>query len=601
MKHFQFQFAWSNSPVTPPYHDQQGWRSVFSGSQFKLNAWSPLEYAPNNHPSSQIWTYFIGNAVVRSLGKNQPDDLSVYCTRQLDAGQTICGLLQDLEGSFAFISWDPTSNALSFAIDKVGNRNLYYAREGNILYCADHLRWICEMTQSKELDVESLHLYLGLKGIPAPHTPVAGIKKAVPGRITSFHPNGLSEETYWNPLANAGGEYSGSINEAAICLSEKLSQSIELFSSSHPLTTVGVFLSGGLDSAMLAALAHRRGIPLKAFTAGYAPAYRTDETQYAALVAKQLGIVHQVCRLDSAQIPALIQTNCKDLPEPVADPSFWPQINLAHHMIGQVNGVLDGTGADSLLGGSNKYAVKRYSDLYRKIPQYLRKNLITPISALLPGSRRLKLTNWFRLWQVFIRGSELSEQDQLIYYSRFFQVEDVSTLLKNSWRHDCDLSRELLNHFHLEVDPARSVAAAGYMTFKAVQPWVELLKLNSIERNTGLSVYKPFLFSPVIEFNLSLPDSFKVKDGQRKFVQHRACEGLVPAEILHRPKANFSPPVGRWLRDLRQTVMDSVIQPDSPFDSKTILRWYKQQENGWRDWQSELWAIYMWQTWWNEL
>ncbi len=601
MKRFQFQFAWENSPANPSDIDQRGWRNVFSGSQSNLNAWSPMENIPNNRSSNHIWTYLVGNAVVRSLGKNQPNDLFVYCARQLDTGRTLASLLQDLEGSFAFISWDPASNALSFAIDKVGNRNLYYACEGNVLYCADHLRWICEMTRSKEPDVESLHLYLGLKGIPAPWTPVAGIKKAVPGRIASFRPDGLSEEIYWNPLANAEGEYCGSVDEAGECLSEKLSHSIEAFSSSCSQTTVGVFLSGGLDSAMLAALAHRQGIPLKAFTAGYTPAYRTDETQYAALAAQQLGIAHQVCRLDTAKIPALIQKECKDLPEPVADPSFWPQVNLAQQMIGQVGGVLDGTGADSLLGGSNKYAVKKYSDLYRKIPRYLRENLIAPISAFLPSSRRSKLTDWFRLWQVFIRGSELSEQDQLIYYSRFLQAEDVSGLLKDSWYLDRDLCCELLNHFHSEVDPLRGVAAAGYMTFKAVQPWVELLKLNGIERSTGLSVHKPFLFSPVIEFNLSLPDSFKVKDGKRKYVQHKACERLVPNEILRRSKANFSPPVGRWLHDLRQMVIDSILETDSPFNPKTIRHWYRQQDNGWRDWQSELWAMFMWQTWWNEL
>ena len=553
--------------------------------------------------STHRWFLFIrGYVVIRSLGQIQPPEIATYLVNRLESGISTGSILSDLEGSFVIAAWDASTHTLHLAGDRVGSQTIYYFKDKpGFFLCSSHPQWICETLDHRELDPESLHLYLGLKGIPAPWTPIRGVKKVCPGSLLQIRRNQVQQIDYWDALEHLSDGYAESFENASQEFIKKLDQAILQYSADQHGKPIGVFLSGGLDSTLLASMAHRHHLRLKAFTAGYSPAFRTDETHHAALVTEWLGIDHEICRLDSLRLNDLVTNEIIDLPEPVADPSFWPQLNLAKTMVDQVSAIFDGTGADSLLGGSNKFAVKKYANLYKKIPPFIRKQIISPVSALFPSSRHTQFSNWIRLLQVFIQGCEVADHEQDIYYSRFFQPEIESRLLKAELNIGRDLSGHMMHNYHRQVDEYHAVAAAGYMTLKAVQPWVELLKLTCIEQKTGLSIRKPFLYSSVIEFNLLLPDEYKVRAGQGKAIQKKASEELVPAEILKRRKANFSPPVGRWLSEDLKGLFFDVIQESGPFNLTFVHKLYGQQDRGFRDWQSELWAILMWQMWWNAL
>ena len=593
MKSFLLELSWQQQEAKdgPPVVSIQG-------ALANLRLWGPGDSTLRTAQGAEWFILFAGSAVIRSQATIPLLNPADWLLGRLSAGQPLDGLLLDMEGAFFLIAWRKDWDELLLATDQVGSRTLYYSVGPDRLLCSSHPQRISRAQGGAEIDLQALSLFLGLKSIPAPWSPLQGIKKIRPGWVVGAGRGVFHEVEYWKPLSVLEMPFSSSLKEASEGLVHRLEEAIQTYSAGQ---RVGIFLSGGLDSTVLAALAKRSGIQLKAFTAGYHPTFRTDETHHAAMVAAYLGIEHQICLLEDSCLLELTMEEVPGFPEPVADPSFWPQVNLARQVRGQVDVVLDGTGADSLLGGSNKFAVKKYANLYRSLPAAMRRGVVAPLSNLLPASRRSRITNWVRLWQIFIRGCEVPEDEQTIYYSRFLQPEVARGLLSGKEQDWPDLSGSLLQEYYHQVQTDRAVAAMGYMTFKAIQPWVELLKLACIEASGGFSVQKPFLFTPVVEYNLALPDAYKVQDGQGKLVLRNAAGGLAPEEILKRKKANFSPPVGRWLSGETRALFFDTFHSTSFFDLRAIKRLFRQQEIGFRDWQSELWALYMWQTWWNAL
>lgn len=540
--------------------------------------------------------------VVFGAARARPDapcrpNLPDYVAQALVEGQSLEALLAEMDGEFVLLAWDAATGTAFLAVDPMGHHALYYSLRPGRAVWASHPQEIARLTAKPQLDREALNLYLALKGIPAPWSILAGTRKVRPGHVLELTYKGTDEREYWPLLEQAAQCYEGDLALARDELLTLLRLAIQRYVEDVPYP-VGIFLSGGVDSTAVMALARRAGIPLRAFSVSYSPPHRGDESDYARLAASKIGVPIETCRFSPRDAARLARDVIPRLPEPVADMALLPQLFLGRHAAEQVQVMLDGTGADGVLGGSNKYLAEHYSRFYLRIPRLLRLGVIAPLSCLLPASRRWQLTDLARKWQFFITGCELSPTERSLFWTRFLPHPVIARLLRSELLVSEDLGAACLRGCWQQVG-AGGVSTTSYLTLKRIMPWVELLKLTSLEQESGISVRKPFLSPALVEFGLRLPDACKVRGSQGKIVLRQACDGLVPPAILKRRKANFVPPIGQWLRrDLREMFWEVVLEEVGLFDVATIRRMMQEHNAGWRDWSSELWAIFVLQYWW---
>lgn len=479
---------------------------------------------------------------------------------------------------------------------------LYYTvEEGGVIW-SSHPQPIGILYRNGRLQIsrEGLNLYLLLKGIPAPWTLLAKVFKTPGGRVIKIGPSGIAVSNYWPESAIE--PYADSFPVAQKALRDQLYRSIQLCveDASAP---VGIFLSGGLDSTIVASVA-RHLAPVFAFSVGYFPRSIGDETKYAALAAKGLGIPIEIHRFSPSDAVGLVQQINASLPEPVADMALLPEVFLALHIPREIKVVLDGTGADALLGGSPKFLAEYYRAFYMHLPPILRA-IIKPLLQALPATRRWSFTRTIYRGQHFIQGAEIpSWEERIIFWSRFIPPPLLSKILLPEWVLDKDLGGEilldLLGRFPSEAyaDFPGRVALVSYMTLSAISSSVEFPKLSAVEQQSDIRVCTPFLSPAMVEFALALPDLYKVHSARGKVILRETFRKELPPAVLHRSKANFNPPIGQWLtKELRELFWETMKQDSGLFNIYTIRRMWYEHSSGWRDWSSELWAIFMLQSW----
>jgi asparagine synthase (glutamine-hydrolysing) len=511
--------------------------------------------------------------------------------------QPIESALGDLDGEFLLMAWDDLSATSFLATDPTGHHSLYYASiPGGIVWSSHPLR-VAKFLGPVRLDREAINLYFALEGVPAPWSMLQGVRKVQPGHVLLVQSSGICERAYWRLADQVAQPYTGTLDDASRELINVLTASIKRYAAGNS-AAVGVFLSGGLDSTALLALGRQADIPLHAFTVGYSPAYHSDETEHARHAANALGVPIEVLYFSPHDAATLAQQVLPQLPEPAADPTLLPQMFLARHTAGQTQTVLDGTGADAVFAGTTKFTAEPYVRRYQQMPQLLRHGLIEPAARLLPASRRWRLTNYVRRWQFFASGCDLPFVERAVQWTRFASQETVARMLAPKWRMSQDLGTTYLDACRRQL-PVDDITGICFMTLKGHTPWVDYLKLASLERESGLSVRTPFMSPGVVEFGLRLPGAFKVSGTVGKLVLRRACEQIIPAGTLQRRKAIFATPISQWLQqDMRELFWETLRHPTSLFDFEQLRYMARLNQLGWRDWQSELWAAFVLQRWW---
>lgn len=543
------------------------------------------------------WVALVGRAV--SLRGLFPEGSAVgWLVESLAGGKGLESALGELDGEFAVLVWDANSRRAFLASDRVGHRTIYYSRtaQGG-LACSSHAALAARATGRLAVDPQGLNLYLALRGVPAPYCLLQGVRKAVPGQLHSFSVGSESTSTWWDPAGASGSTIPYDLDEAGLALQSALATAI---SRSLPPENkgAGIFLSGGLDSSILASVAVRQGSALDAFSVGYTPAFRTDETRYAEQAAQQMELPLQIERFSIRELENLFEYAVPNLSEPVADPSFWPQLYLSGRVPAHVSMMLDGTGADGLFGGSNKFLAQSYRRIYHRLPALVRRGLVRPLVGTLPASRRWRVTNLIRKAQFFLAASELDDLAAEILWSQLMPKQAILHLLKPEWRVEGNRATSLLQQELQRFSGDHELAGVALMNLRQIQPWYELHKHNTIETLTDLSIRKPFLSPEVISLALSLPDDFKVRGRQGKYILYRTFAQTIPPQVLERPKSNFSPPVSLWLAKAFGNAFEEMVNQSVFFDQIVLRRMAREQASGWRDWQTELWAIFVLECWW---
>ncbi len=510
-------------------------------------------HQPLSNENGTVWTVFNGEiynfpALRRRLEARGHDlrssgDTEVLVHLYEDEGTRMFSLLR---GMFALAIWDAPRQTLILARDRLGQKPLVYRHDGQRLVFASELKALLALPAEivpRQVDPIALDRYLCYGYVGAPLTILSGTHKLPPAHYAVWQDGSLAIERYWNPDWNA--RRVRTLDEDIEELRETLGDAVrEQMISDVPL---GAFLSGGIDSTIIAGLMQRASSrPVKTFAIGFPdPSY--DETHYAAMAAQHLGTEHQVFIVEPKAwetLPALAW----HFDEPFADSSALPTWYVSREARRFVTVALTGDAGDELFGGYERYRALALTELFHRLPAAPRYLLGGAMAHVLPRSARPK-TRLRKLQRVFDRINEPAQARYLSWMTTFDEAarlaiysESQLELLASSAtalsdQTAADPAAVLTGAFAaaLRQDPVTQAMVADTITYL---PDDLLVKVDIASMAHSLECRGPFLDHRVVELAAAMPLDRKIhaNSGRTKVVLKRAFAELLPAPIRSRAR-----------------------------------------------------------------
>ena len=503
-------------------------------------------------------------------------------------------LVHALDGMFAFAIWDSREQQLLIARDRFGEKPLFYTESGGQLSFASELTALLASGGiSPELDPVSMHNFFVFGYLPGARTMVVGVSQLLPGHtLTWERRTGTSKlERYWEPPGYTTSADYGSLDELTAETRRLLEHSVRgRMISDVPL---GVFLSGGVDSTLVAAIASRvSSTPVKTFSVGYEVG-TVSETEGAARTAAELGTDHHELILTESDIAARIPELISRLDQPLADQSFVALHAIAEFARRDVTVVVGGEGADELFGGYPRY---RWMDRARQVGP-----LVPQSIARLGGAALTKLPispRARRLAHVIERDDPLDRHvDWVTDRRREHRPELYGPEL--AW---AVTATQTLEETRSDLTPRlaaelREHPSAGLMLLDQLQwlPGNVLTKADRASMLCSLEVRTPFLTRELAELAASVPAAVHVR-APGKILLRRVLRELVPRSRLRRNKTAFRVPAATWLRGplapvLRDQLDQGALYRDGWINRAPVARMVDEHIAGLSDWTQVLWPL----------
>ena len=515
-------------------------------------------------------------------------------------------------GMFAFAVWDTASRRLSLCRDRLGIKPLHYGFVGGSFVFASELRaFEAHPDFVAAIDRDALALYVTRGCVPAPRTIYRGIYKLPPGTILTFDANQSEPsepQPYWTlrDAAECGvnSPYRGSAEDASRELEELLQEAIRCrLVADVPL---GVLLSGGIDSSLIASLVAATAARTKTFTVGFFD-QRYDEAEDAKKIARYLGTEHHEVHVTANDFRALIPQLPQIYDEPFADSSQIPTYMVAQLARSAVKVTLTGDGGDEMFGGYARYLwTNIIGKSARALPMWLRRFVahgLTRVStaewdrliAHLPISERVR-TPGRRLHKL---AAVLDPLDPPHLYGHLVShwPQNRKVVLDGNEPPTVVTEPTLWPHVDNFIDQMMYLDAMTYL------PDDILTKIDRATMAVGIEARMPFLDHRLVEFAWRLPTQMKIAGGKGKLPLRRILYRHVPRALVDRPKAGFAIPLAEWLREppLRDWV-ESLLQRDRLegegfFDTHIVRTIWDDHISSRHDRHYELWDILMFQAW----
>ncbi|WP_205500038.1 asparagine synthase (glutamine-hydrolyzing) [Rufibacter sp. SYSU D00308] len=516
--------------------------------------------------------------------------------------------LKKLNGFFAFAIYDKEKESLFVARDRYGVKPLLMYQDEDKLVFASEMKSLLAFGIPRKLDYVSLYEYLQLNYIPAPASIFKGVKKLMPGHYLMISKNGKVENNRWYKIPY--DEKKVKKNDLSYEAQQK--KLVDLMDGAVQRRMIadvplGAFLSGGIDSSVIVALASRHTDHLNTFSIGYKDEPFFDETRYAKLVADRYKTNHTVFSLTNNDLYEHLFRALDYIDEPFADSSALAVNILSHYTRQKVTVALSGDGADELFAGYNKhmaeYKVRKGGFVAETVAALL------PVWEMMPKSRNSALGNRIRQFQRFGEGMNLSAKDRYWRWASFATEEDAKSLLSGKARRILSKNiykkrrQKILSHLSQKGD----INEVLYTDMQLVLPNDMLTKVDLMSMANSLEVRTPFLDYKVVNFAFSLPESSKIDGGMKKKIVQDAFRSMLPAELYKRPKHGFEVPLLKWFQnELRPMIMDDLlsdafIEAQGVFSVKEIQRLKAQlfsKNPG--DIHARIWALVVFQHWWKK-
>lgn len=500
----------------------------------------------------------------------------------------------ELRGMFAIAIWDRRRRRLVLARDRFGVKPLLYAEAGGALAFSSELKSLLMWGEiDRTVSRSALRQYLRFNWVPGAETIFEGVRNLSPGHLLVFEKGGSAQVIKFaeptSPSANPAPAERGD-EELTDELLGRLRDSV----AAHLVADVpvGVLLSGGVDSSLLAALAAEQEAELQTFSIGFEDP-RFNELPRARLVADRLGTDHHELIVDP-DIAALMGRLVETFDQPLGDSSTLPTYLVSELAASHVKVTLAGEGGDELFGGYNAYAADFLSRFIGPVA-----SLSEPLVRRLPDSRSRYPDRAKR----FARGAALPPVARHCSWLEVWSEQGISELLSG------DPGPPIATD-PLEVFDRRYAAAGRWNWLTRLQDLdvgtylVDdlLMKADLASMAHSLEVRVPYLDPIVADFAYALPARKKIRRGQKKWLLKRAAADLVPAEILRAPKRGFSIPAAAWLRgELREYATDvlsgSTLERQGFFDPSVVHALFREHLDNREDHSRRLWGVLTFTLW----
>ncbi len=507
----------------------------------------------------------------------------------------------ELNGMFALAIWDSKRQRLVLARDRMGQKPLYWTHQnGHFVFASEMKSLLAHPGVERRIDLNSVSRYFGVAAVPAPYTIFEKIYKLPPAGRLIVENGEIREDTYWKyPLGKATSEIS--FDDAKHQLSDLLRESVrKRMISDVPL---GVFLSGGLDSSLIAALMSEIAPGrVESFCIGFDDV-KYDESRHADLVAKHLGTDHHHRRLDPAAAINLIARLGQLLDEPLADGSIVPTYLLSQFAREHVKVALGGDGGDELVAGYPLYAAQRtmrrwngrrgrklagvFQRMVDRLPASAdRRKLVVRLKKLLMVMQNKPGVDRHYAWKGGV-GTRMQQ--------KLFSEEAWAGISP-------DTSLDRARYYASQCESDDIVEQMLYLDAKLFMQDVVLTKVDRASMAVGLEARAPLLDHTVVEFIAALPVEYKLKGMTTKHLLKEVGAQWLPTEIVYRSKQGFASPVENWLRtDFRPMLEDLFaedrVQAAGLFDPQTIRNMMNEHFSGRTNWHQVLWPLFMFELW----
>ena len=499
--------------------------------------------------------------------------------------------LPRLNGMFAFALWDRAQGRLVLARDRLGEKPMHYARlpDGMIAFASEPAALLALPGLSRRLDAAGVDDYLALGYVPDPRSIYAAIMRLPPGHhlVLARGAIGLPPpRRWWAPPTTV----TAAPADAPAELARRLETSVRMrLMSDVPL---GCFLSGGVDSAGIAALASRGAAPPDTFTIGFEGA--EDERPMAGAMAALLGGRHhaQAARLDTF---ADAQEVAQIFGEPFGDISAAPTLAVSRLARQHVTVALSGDGGDEVFAGYRRYRWHVLVEGVRRLlPSRIRRPVIGTLARAYPKMDRAP--RWLRARHTL---TEISLDSALGYYAMVCKSAQAQrrSLLSPRLRAELDGHDPATRFGTLmeECDPDEPLLAAQYADLHTYLPGDILTKVDRASMAASLEVRPPLLDHTLVEWGMALPARLKLRGGQGKQVLRGALRPILPEAVLNRRKQGFAAPIGATLRaqgpELAALLLRGPMLDSGLFDKVGLASLLAQHLSGQFDHGQLLWQL----------
>jgi asparagine synthase (glutamine-hydrolysing) len=507
--------------------------------------------------------------------------------------------LQRLNGMFAFALWDEGRQALFLARDRIGKKPLHYSvYAGGIAFASEIKALLKHPKVAREIDLASLSKYLTFEYVPAPHTIFKSIKKLEPGHYLLYQKGRAEVKKYWDiPLEDSPLSFKTE-DEYVEELRDILTRAVR--SRLVADVPVGVFLSGGIDSSLVAALAARANRQIECFSIGF-DEKSFDESPHAQVVARALNLNHRLKIFSTREMLDNLDALPNFLDEPLADASILPSYLLAQVAAERVKVALSGDGGDELFAGYQTYQAHRIITYYDTLPERL-KDGFRYLASRLPVSHANVSTDF--MIKQFLRGVGVSSEIRFFIWMGSFTDGEKRELLTGDLKAALSSDHtyeDIFNHVR-ESGLHKDLERILYLSMKLYLQDGVLVKVDRASMANALEVRSPMLDTEFVEFACRLPMSYKLHGLKTKYLLKKAAAGILPGAIINRKKKGFGIPVSKWLAgELKSYMLDYLseerIRRQGFFNYAYVKRLIDEHFARRKDNRKLLWTLLIFQIW----
>src|SRR6266404_309724 len=515
--------------------------------------------------------------------------------------------VKNFNGIFAFALWDSRRGLLHLARDRYGVKPLYYWKQGRrMLFSSEIKSLLCDPGLDREVDPEALLAYVRFRYCPEPLTLFKHVRRVLPGCLMTF---GVDQVSARNFYELAFREAHGPADEQDLVrqLRNLLRQTVRRQMISD--VPVGLFLSGGVDSGgLLAIAASLNPEPLKTFTIGFRRKDQRfegqpDDIRYARKLAATFKTDHQEIFLEP-KIVDLLPRVIWHLDDPIADPAAITSFLICQTARQQNTKVLlSGQGGDEVFCGYPWHLAVQISRYYDRLPRAARA-MLEKVLGKLPAAKGGPLTATFRRLRKFNNSASLAFEERLIGFLSYAYTENLAGLLGE--RYPRQIHSGLAERAHVKLLKQSSrwhyIDRMLHLVMGTFLPSLNLAYTDKTSMAFGVEVRVPYIDNEVVDFLATVPPQLKMRGTVRKYLLKQALRGLVPDHILNRKKAGFGAPIRTWIvSDLKEMIADLLceanIRKRGFFDPAYVRRLIRENGEGFHDHNYLIYVLLSFELW----